>query len=85
MIDILLNFFRVMYFVIFLSIIFSFFPNSRGHPFVRFIRSMTQPIYNIFRKIIPPVGMFDFSPLIAILLIRFIQMILESIKLEMVG
>ncbi len=34
---------------------------------------ITEPILGPLRRIIPQVGMFDFSPMIAILLLNFLQ------------
>ena len=37
------------------------------------IRSFTDPFLNIFRGIIPPIGMFDISPMLAFILLYIIQ------------
>lgn len=38
----------------------------------RMLHEMTEPILGPIRKIVPTVGMFDFSPIIALLLIQVI-------------
>jgi YggT family protein len=35
-----------------------------------FLRDVTEPYLRIFRRFIPPIGAFDFSPLIAVLVLR---------------
>lgn len=37
------------------------------------IRSVTDPFLNIFRGIIPPIGMLDISPVVAIILLQILQ------------
>lgn len=37
------------------------------------IRSVTDPFLNIFRGIIPPIGMLDISPIVAIILLQLLQ------------
>lgn len=37
------------------------------------IRSITDPFLNIFRGIIPPIGMLDISPIVAIILLQILQ------------
>ncbi len=35
-----------------------------------FLRDVTEPYLRIFRRFIPPIGAIDFSPLIAVLVLR---------------
>ncbi len=54
--------------------ILSWFPNiSRSNPAVQFVYIVTEPILSPIRKVVPRAGMFDFAPMIAIILIFFIQ------------
>jgi uncharacterized protein YggT (Ycf19 family) len=36
---------------------------------LNFLRDVCEPYLRIFRKLIPPIGMFDFTPMIAILVL----------------
>jgi len=49
------------------------------HPAVEFLYRITEPILAPLRRIIPPVGMMDISPIIAMLLLQIIQQVLLSI------
>jgi len=51
-------------------------PNSGFIPVVRFLHAVTEPVLAPFRRIIPPMGMFDLSFLLAILVIQIIVQIL---------
>jgi uncharacterized protein YggT (Ycf19 family) len=58
---------------ILLNLMFSFGlrpPYSRWSDMILgFLRDVCEPYLKIFRKLIPPIGMFDFTPMIAILVL----------------
>lgn len=39
----------------------------------RFLETICEPYLGIFRKIIPPIGMIDLSPIVGILVLGFIE------------
>ena len=61
--------------VVFADIIVGYFLNP-FHPFRRTLDSIVEPMLAPIRKIIPPIGMFDFSPLVLIILIEIIESLL---------
>jgi uncharacterized protein YggT (Ycf19 family) len=40
-----------------------------------FLRDVCEPYLRIFRRLIPPIGMFDFTPMIAIIVLYFVRTI----------
>jgi YggT family protein len=47
-------------------------PYSRASDAVLgFLRDVTEPYLRIFRRVIPPIGGLDLSPIVAILVLRF--------------
>jgi YggT family protein len=46
---------------------------SIGNPVLRFLRKITDPILEPFRRLIPPLGMFDISAIIVLILLNFLQ------------
>jgi YggT family protein len=40
---------------------------------LNFLRDVSEPYLKIFRRFIPPIGMFDLSPMIAIILLYFVR------------
>jgi YggT family protein len=55
--------------------IFSWFPLSPGSaliPVVRFLHTVTEPVLAPLRKVIPPVGMFDMSFLVTVIVLELI-------------
>jgi YggT family protein len=61
--------------VLFARAILSWFPLRSDSPFVpvaRFLNTITEPVLAPFRRIIPPMGMFDMSFIIVLLLFEII-------------
>ena len=46
------------------------------------MRSITDPYLNIFRRVIPPIGMLDISPIVALILLRFFQSLLVGLLIN---
>lgn len=59
--------------VIFLNILMSWVPAMRENVVGRIITKLAEPYLDFFRKFIPPLGMIDFSPIIALIALGFIQ------------
>ena len=60
---------------VFSDIIVSYFLDPY-HPVRRTLDSIVQPMLAPIRRYIPPVGMFDISPLVLIILIQVIESVL---------
>jgi len=58
--------------LIILNSLISFLNLEPWHPARRFLNQLAEPILRPFRNVIPPVGMFDLSPLIALIVIQFL-------------
>ena len=53
-------------------ILMSWVQVDRYNPVVKFIFDLTEPILAPIRRVLPPAGMFDFSPMVAIILMEFL-------------
>ncbi len=58
-------------FALIVYIFMSWFPGARESQFGELLGKICEPYLEIFRKFIPPLGMIDFSPIVAILLLHF--------------
>lgn len=76
LIDICFGIYMIMLFVRIMS---SWFPEYRDHTVVRFLAFYTDPYLNVFRRIIPPLGMFDLSPIIAFFALQILEFLLKSV------
>jgi len=76
---ILFNFIRllceVLTFAIFIRVILSWFV-TRPNTLTIILDKITEPILAPLRRIIPRAGMFDFTPLVAIILLQLIANLL---------
>ena len=59
--------------LIFVRIILSWGMMGYGNRLMRFLINVTEPLLGPLRRIIPPLGMFDISPIIAFLIIWLFQ------------
>lgn len=66
-------FFQIYTLMLFARILASWVPQVNEYRLMQFICYYTDPYLNLFRKIIPPLGMFDLSPIVAFLSLSFIQ------------
>ena len=59
--------------LIFIYVLMSWFP-MRGavYDIYRVLGSVVEPYLSIFRNIIPPIGAFDFSPLVAYFVLQIV-------------
>lgn len=53
--------------VVVIRVLLTWFPPVTGTVLYEFLADLTDPYLNLFRRMIPPVGMIDYSPIIAIL------------------
>ncbi|MBV9606471.1 MAG: YggT family protein [Solirubrobacterales bacterium] len=42
---------------------------------MNFLRDVCEPYLRLFRRFIPPIGMFDFTPMVAIIVLYIVQYI----------
>jgi YggT family protein len=57
----------------------SWFAPPRGHPLISLLDDITEPILAPLRRVVPRIGMMDLTPLVAILLLNFIQTVLHQV------
>jgi YggT family protein len=46
---------------------------------IEFVRQVVNPYLNLFRRFIPPIGMFDLSPIVAIIVLLIVQAIVVGL------
>ncbi|MDA0271142.1 MAG: YggT family protein [Chloroflexi bacterium] len=65
-------------FSIFARAILTWLPIDKDGPVVRALNSITDPILDPLRRVIPPIGMIDLTPMIAMIALFFIANMLFS-------
>ena len=74
---------QILVILVIVSVILSYFMDPY-HPVRRGVDNIVQPLLDPIRRVVPLVGMLDFSPLILILLLqlvgRFLVVFLASLR-----
>ncbi|MGY3778843.1 YggT family protein [Isobaculum melis] len=70
---ILLKAIEVYSWVLIVYVLISWFPQARGSKFEYYLGKISEPFLGFFRKLIPPFGGIDFSPIIAFFALNLIQ------------
>lgn len=65
--------------MLFARILGSWIPEFQNSRIMSFIAFYTDPYLNFFRKFIPPLGMMDFSPVIAFICLSIMRQMIYSI------
>lgn len=63
--------------MLFARIMGSWFPEFQRSRLMQFLAFYTDPYLNLFRRIIPPLGMFDLSPIVAFFALQFMEGIVK--------
>lgn len=71
--------FSVYLIMLFIRIIASWIPELSQYRLFQFICFYTDPYLNLFRNLIPPLGMIDISPMIAFFALSIIKSIVLSL------
>ncbi len=74
-VSLLLN---LLWLAIFARAIISWFPVDRDGPIVKALDAVTEPVLEPLRRVVPRVGLFDITPMVALLLIFVIRQLLIS-------
>ena len=64
--------YNIYYYLIIAYILMSWIPQMANSPIGELIAKVVEPYLRPFRKIIPPIGMIDISPIVAFFALRFI-------------
>ena len=71
--------FQVLLFAIFGRVIMSWIDPQGNMRVTQILNEITEPILGPLRRIIPSVGMFDFSPMVALLLLQALQSLVFNV------
>ncbi|HZQ07185.1 MAG TPA: YggT family protein [Anaerolineae bacterium] len=69
-------FFNIVLLLILVRIILSWLPQLRYNQIAEIVFGITEPILSPFQRIIPPIGMIDISPMVAIIALSVLQQVL---------
>lgn len=65
--------FQIYFIMLFIRILGSWVPEFQGTKPMRFISYYTDPYLDLFRRVIPPLGMIDISPIFAFIALELMR------------
>lgn len=65
-------------------ILTSWVPQIKNNFIVEFLEAICEPYLKLFRKFIPPIGMLDISPVVALIVLSVIQNLLIALLFKTV-
>lgn len=68
---------NIYFFALLAMIILSWIAPGSGHPAIHLLYQITEPVMAPFRKVLPPMGGMDFSPILMFILINVVQIALR--------
>lgn len=75
--------FLVFMVVIFVRILLSWVPTAPVRPAARavwdFFHQSTDWYLNVFRRVLPPIGMFDLSPIVALIVLFILRALVTNV------
>jgi YggT family protein len=76
----LAQFLNIYLLLIFVRILLTWFPTVEWmNQLTSVLSPITDPYLNVFRSFIPPIGGLDLSPIVAIIVLRFVAGLLGSL------
>ena len=70
---------QILLMAIFVRVLLTWLPIDQSNPIVRVLFDVTEPVLAPFRRVVPRIGMFDLSPIAAMLIIQLILQNLPQI------
>lgn len=78
---VLYTFLGLLELLIFARVILSWVASPvSSNPAVQFVRQVTDPMLEPIRSILPRMGMFDFSPMVAILVLQLLRGVVGGMR-----
>ncbi|MEH2319120.1 YggT family protein [Nostoc sp.] len=81
LINTLASFIQIYTVLLIIRVLLTWFPNINWYnqPFTT-LSQITDPYLNLFRRIIPPLGGMDFSPMLAIILLQLLGSLIGGLQ-----
>lgn len=76
--------FQIYMLMLFARILCSWLPELQEYSIMIFIRQYTDPYLDLFRRVIPPLGMIDISPIFAFICLGFIEKIVKTVLIALI-
>jgi YggT family protein len=71
---------NLFFFVILIKVILSWVAPHNHNPITVLLHTMAEPVLRPFRRIVPGIGGIDISPIFAIILLKAVEIVLQTYK-----
>lgn len=71
----------IYFFAIIIGAITSWIPALQQHPITQLVWQLAEPVLSPFRRLLPNMGGLDISPIFALLILQFLQILVRSFVL----
>lgn len=71
---------NLMFFIVLIRIILSWIAPNTYNPMTAMLSTIAEPLLRPFRRMIPPIGGLDVSPILVIVMLKAAEIILQSYK-----
>ena len=75
-------FFNLLVIAVFIRVLLSWFQIDPRNPMIQALHSITEPILDPIRRIMPRLGMFDLSPIVALILLQVVSRVLQQFAID---
>ena len=72
-IDVLNSGFRILFYCVIGSVVLSWIAPGNNHPLLQIVEEVSGGVLNPIRKVLPPMGGLDFTPIIGLLVLNLIN------------
>ncbi|MBO8129359.1 MAG: YggT family protein [Peptococcaceae bacterium] len=79
LIDVINIGFSVYTYILLARVLLSWVRHNPYNPIIKFIYEITEPVLGLFRRIIPPIGMIDISPIVAFFAVEIVRRLLVGL------
>jgi YggT family protein len=62
--------------VVLATVLLSWVPAARGTQIARYLEAVTEPVFDRVRRVVPPLGGFDLSPMLVLFALQILRRIL---------
>jgi YggT family protein len=77
--DLLQSFIDLYSLIVFVAVILSWFQLSPDNPLMRITHTLTEPLLEPIRRVLPSMGGLDFSPLVLLIGLRLLSRLLHAL------
>lgn len=71
--------FTLLTFAIIAHAILSWLPIDRYNPLVRLLDQIVAPLLEPLRRVVPPIGMMDVTPIVALIILQVLQALVHNL------